>query len=933
MKKLVSIFYDVREDEWKPAFLMVGLHFLLMVVLYFLKPARDSLFLVETGPDQLPIVYIVLALVSLPITWLVSNVLTRYSTRHVIGWVLGFLTINLLLLRWLFVLDHPLVYMVFYIWVGIFGILVISLFWLLANSIFNASQSKRIFPFLTLSAILGSIFGSEASSLVVSYTPIITEDLLYICIALLISAVLLIYFLRGSQSNRQNGNASEKRMGDERQQPSAAKTVFNSRYQLMIACIIGLTTVATTFTDYQFKVLSFEAYPETEILTAFMGTFYAGISLVSLGIQALFSSGIIKKWGVAGAVLTRPVGMMVGGVLMAIEPVLASVIILNGFDSATRYSIDKTGRELLFLPLSQHIKERTKLFIDLFVDRFSRGLSGGLLLLSLFLVENPINLITGVLLFTIVGWIILGYRARKEYINTFRTSLQRMMVDTDSIELNLDEPVVLGLIKESLRSGNDNQILHTLMLLENTDLKPVGDELLELLNHPNSDIRLKALKELQNVKGVQWVDEVEKLLKDEDPEIRVETIYYMCMHSRDDPSSVIQSYMNADNPQMQSAALGCTCKHRDKSTDFQNPEAFDNLLKNLPEETKERVVIKAQIAEALGYLNNRSLANHHLSDLVLDDSRTVVRKALQSISRLKLDRLIPTLLQMLKSNEHTPEIRQTLGAFGDGYLALYKNKFLDSDLDLTIRKKIPGIFYHRPNEQSLRHLEDMIEVTDPELRYHVIKTLNKIHRENPDLEPDKDRVRSCMKFESENYFNLLTIKAIQPKSRPNSILLKALSEKMDQTLERMFRLLGLIYDQKDLYSSYLALKSISSDKRSAAVEFIDNILSPEDRKYIFPIVDDISEEKKMHTGYQLFNIEKKPYDKALNKLLDGDDHWLKACAVYSVSPVCPSALQERVEEYTHSDDPLLRETAQMVQLRNQKRNGTGQPKTDGSNKL
>lgn len=928
MKKLVSIFYDVREGEWKSVFLMVGLHFLLMMVLYFLKPARDSLFLVETGPDQLPVVYIILALVSLPVTYLVSDVLARYSTRHVISWVLAFLTLNLLLLRWLFVFDHPLIYMLFYIWVGIFGILVISLFWLQANSIFDAAQSKRLFSFLTLSAILGSIFGSEASSLVVSYTPVLTEDLLYISIALLGLAILTLYFLPGGDTGKKNKNDSESRIGEERKAPSAAKTVFHSKYQLLIAGIIGLTTVATTFTDYQFKSLSFEAYPETESLTAFMGSFYAGISLASLAIQALFSSGIIKKWGVAGAVLTRPVGMMFGGVLMVIEPVLASVIILNGFDSATRYSIDKTGRELLFLPLSQHIKERTKLFIDLFVDRFSRGLSGGLLLLFLFMMESPINLITWVLLFTILGWIFLGYRAKREYINTFRTSLQRMMVDTESIELNLDEPVILNLIKESLTSGNNNQTLHTLMLLENTDLEPVADELRELLNHPNSDIRLNTLKELQTVENMHWVDDVQKLLNDDDPEIRVETIYYLCLHSKDDPSSIIRSYMESDHPQMQSAALTCTCKHGEQNTEFQNSEAFNNILENLPDEPKERVVIKAQIADALGYIDNRPLANRHLSELVLDDNHTVVKKALRSISRLKLDRLIPTLLQMLKSNDHTPKVRETLGSFGDDYLTLYKNKFLDPQLDITIREKIPGIFYHRLNEQSLRHLEGMIEIDDPVLRYHVIKTLNKIHRKNRDLKPNRERVKSCLRFESENYFNLLAIKVIQPKRRPNSILLKALSEKMDQTLERMFRLLGLIYNQKDLYSSYLALKSISSDKRSAAVEFIDSILEPDDRKFLFPIVDDTGEDKKMEIGYKLFNIKKVKYDQALIKLFEGSDRWLKTCAVYSVSPVCPAVLQEWVEEYTHSDDELLRETAQMVKQRNNRKNGKETHSTD-----
>jgi len=907
---------------------MVGLHFLLMVVLYFLKPARDSLFLVETGPDQLPIVYIILALVSLPVTYLVSDVLARFPTRQVIGWVLGFLTLNLMLLRWLFLFDHPSVYMLFYIWVGIFGILVISLFWLLANSIFDAAQSKRLFSLLTLAAILGSVFGSEASSLIVSYTPVITEDLLYISIGILFLSILLLYFVPGADPGNEGRYQAENRFADNQNSSSAAKTVFQSKYQLLIAGVIGLTTVATTFTDYQFKVLSFDAYPETENLTAFLGTFYAGISLASLGIQVLFSSGIIKKFGVAGAVLTRPLGMMLGGLLMAVEPVLASVVLLNGFDSATRYSIDKTGRELLFLPLSQHIKERTKLFIDLFVDRFSRGISGGLLLLFLFLVDSPITLITWVLLLTITCWIYLGYRAKKEYIDTFRTSLQRMMVDTDSIELNLNEPSILRLIKEQLRSNNDNQVLHTLLLLENSDTLPVAEELRMLLNHPKADIRLRALKELQDFEDIHWIEDVKELLNDESPEVRVETIYYLCMHSDDDPSSVIQSYLEGDEPKLQSAALGCTCKHGDSNSEDPNPVIFDQILENLPENERERTVIKAQVADALGFVNSRKLASHHLSNLLDDEHRIVVRKALQSIAQLKLDRMVPRLLQMLERTEYTLEVRKALGSYGNDYLTLYKSKFLDSSMPLIVRKQIPGIFYHRPNETSIRHLEDMIEADEPELRYHVIKTLNKIHREYPGIKPDKARIESCLRSESSNYFNLLAIKAIQPKSRPNSILLRALSEKMDQTLERMFRLLGLVYNQKDLYSSYLALKSISSDKRSAAVEFIDNILSSEHHKYIFPIVDDISEQKKMETGYKLFNIEKVKYDQALIKLFDEGDRWLKICAIYSVSPVCPANLQERVDEYTRSDDPLYRETAEMVQKRNQRHNDTQEPSSN-----
>ncbi|MDZ7682728.1 MAG: hypothetical protein U5J63_13695 [Fodinibius sp.] len=101
MKKLISTFYDIRKDEWQRVFLMFGLHFILMVILYFLKPARDSLFLTENGPGELPYVYMLLALVSMPVTQLITTVMKRYPVRTVLMWTLGLLAANILFIRWL----------------------------------------------------------------------------------------------------------------------------------------------------------------------------------------------------------------------------------------------------------------------------------------------------------------------------------------------------------------------------------------------------------------------------------------------------------------------------------------------------------------------------------------------------------------------------------------------------------------------------------------------------------------------------------------------------------------------------------------------------------------------------------------------------------------------------------------------------------------
>lgn len=914
MKKLLNIFYDIREGEWKSAGIMFALHFFLMVVLYFLKPARDSLFLVETGPDQLPLVYIVLAFVSLPVTYFVSNVLSKYNIRSVIVGSLGFLAVNLLAIRWLFFLDHPIIYMFFYIWVGIFGILVISLYWILANNLFNVGQSKRLFSFLTLSAILGSIAGSETSSQIVSTSSVVTEDLLYICVALMVVTMGLIWFLPESDSEK----PAEKRLEENKSFSGVdvAKSVFNSKYQFIIAGIIVLTTLATTFTDYQFKVLSHDAYPLTEDLTAFMGTFYAGISLGSFLIQVLFSSGIIKKWGLSGAVLSRPAGMFFGAILMIFEPVLASIVILNGVDGSTRYSIDKTGRELLFLPLSQHVKERTKVFIDLFLDRFARGVAGVVLMVSLLITTNTVYLVSYLLLGTITGWIWLGYKAKKEYVDTFRTSLQRSLIDTQSVELNIEEPSIKKLICESLHSKNETQILHTLILLEETDVSTISATLRKLLKNQNAEIRLRALQLLQSVKKDDYIEDVKELLSDIAPEIRVEAIYYLCQHSSEASIDVIRKYLESEDRSSRSAALGCASKHG--GLDVVDPGIFDELL--LEKTSRDDVVVRAQVADSLAFAEDKSLAAKYLKQLLNDHHKTVVKKAIKSISTQKIDRLIPNLIQRLKDKTFTADIRKTLGSYGPEYLPLFKTKFFETDLDIQIRKQIPGIFYYQPGEQSVGHLMDMIEVDEPELRYHSIKTLSRLKREYPELEMNHEAIRKCIKQESENFFKLMAVKVIQPQDRPNRILLRALTEKMNQTVERIFRLLGLIYDQKDMYSSYLAYNSLSKDRKSASIEFLSNLLSAEDLTYVFPIVDNLEDYKKMRIGAELFDIEKLAYDRGLMQLIYGRDRWLKICALYSVSPVCPADLQQEVVEATESKDALIRETAEMVQQRNNNKN-------------
>jgi len=908
MKKIVNTFYDIREGEWSAAGLMFILHFVLLVTLYFLKPARDSLFLIEIGPRQLPLMYILLAVVAIPVTQVLSRITQQFSVKKVIMWTFAFFMMNLLIIRWLLVEDSGWIYMLFYIWVGIFGILIISQFWLFANGLFDTAQSKRLFAFLNLGAILGAIVGSEMSSVLVSFDFLDTSNLLYVSFFLLAVCMIIIQQIEFTDTSVDySGNSSRDNF---QSVSSVFGTVYRSRYQLLIAGIIGMTMLASTLIDYQFKTIASDTFPETEDLTSFMGTFYGGLSIASLLIQILISAHIINRLGLGGAVMSRPAGLMAGAVLLAIEPVLASAIFLRGFDGATRYSIDKTGRELLFLPLTQEIKKKTKVFLDIFVDRFFRGIAGLLLLLLVYVQGVTVQELTYVVIAVVAVWLVLSLLAKKAYVNKFRESLQKRYVDADNIAFDLNESSLLQSVREMLTDSSDSRIIYALSLLEGNKAEKVADELLDLLEHQRNEIRLRVLKLFQNIESVDATDKVAEMLYDDEPEVRLEAIYYLCLHSGDEPEEVIQSFLGHDDKTLRAAAIGCVGKHGG-DTSIVDEDFFEEMMELTG---KEGIVVRAQLAQALAYVEYDARARNFLSVLVKDEQELVVREAIKSIRIRRDDRFIPLLLDMLKKQKYIFEIRKALASYGEEHLILYKQKFLDVNEDREVRRNIPAVFPLISSQKSVDHLMDMMAEDDPVLRYHVIKALNKLRINYlGDIDFSSKKVRYFLKDEVKMYFELLSVKQVQRTDIPNDILLKSLQEKMDQSIERLFRLCGLCYDPRDMHGAYLAYRSTNRESRAAAIEFMDNILEQEDRKYIFPVIDTIDEEKKLKEGRELFRLPVKSYEEGMVYLLDGEDLWLKACALFSISVECPAALRQRVKEAARNGtSELIRETAQYV---------------------
>jgi AAA family ATP:ADP antiporter len=149
-------------------------------------------------------------------------------------------------------------------------------------------------------------------------------------------------------------------------------------------------------------------------------------------------------------------------------------------------------------------------------------------------------------------------------------------------------------------------------------------------------------------------------------------------------------------------------------------------------------------------------------------------------------------------------------------------------------------------------------------------------------------------------------------SPAGALLSRALEERLEHNLERIFRVLGLHYPPNDIYNAYLGIVSSDRDRRASAVEFLDNVLGHNLKKFLFPIIDRVSDTVTIERGRDLFGVDVTDAQAAILLLIRGRDPWLRTCAIYCCAGGADGEVRRAVEDARNDPDPLVRETAELA---------------------
>src|SRR5262249_27013022 len=110
---------------------------------------------------------------------------------------------------------------------------------------------------------------------------------------------------------------------------------------------------------------------------------------------------------------------------------------------------------------------------------------------------------------------------------------------------------------------------------------------------------------------------------------------------------------------------------------------------------------------------------------------------------------------------------------------------------------------------------------------------------------------------------------------------RALNEKLQRTLDRIYRLLGLLYPWKDISAARWAIEHGEGRERASALEYLDNLIGGNLRKTVMPIVEDMPIEEKVRRG-SAFIRERARAGETLAQLIDDEDQVVASAAIHYV---------------------------------------------------
>ncbi|MCB9586062.1 MAG: hypothetical protein H6718_11735 [Polyangiaceae bacterium] len=336
------------------------------------KTLRDALFLSHFPVEKLPQVVMLSAALSIAVVLVASRLLTRFGPARVVPWVFA-LDAAVFGAAWFTLpsLSHQTAVAVYFA-VSALGALLVSGFWSAFNESFDPHAAKVEVARVGASATLGGVIGGLLAERVSAVTG--PRGVLLVLVAL---GLLGGFYVRRFTRRRRNAVLSPLLKTQAGSAVVLEKTnILRSPLLIRVALMVALLAIASTLLDFVLKAEAQGQFPAEQDLVRFFAAFYTVVSIGTFVVQTSVSSRMLQKAGLGSTLALLPLGIAAGAGMASVTLKVWSAALSKGIEAALTNSTHRSAYELLFTPLSKERKRRTKLIIDVLLQRLGDALGG-----------------------------------------------------------------------------------------------------------------------------------------------------------------------------------------------------------------------------------------------------------------------------------------------------------------------------------------------------------------------------------------------------------------------------------------------------------------------------------------------------------------------------------------------------------------------------
>jgi ATP:ADP antiporter, AAA family len=360
-----------------PALVLSGLAFFFILTAYYIvRPVRDQL----VSSTSLPLFYAITLAAMLLLTPLFGWLVSHFPRRRLLGWSYGFFILCLIGFIPAFVAQDRIgareLGTVFFVWVSVFNLFVVSLFWSFMADVFDSDQARRLFPVIALGGMGGALFGPAVTSLLVKVLGVAP---LLVVSAITLSLALLLLLKLSTREDLRHEAAGDGEAAIGGSLWAGVRDAWSQPFLRYMAILMLLSDAVGTLAYVLVVDYAKANYHDNAARTAFFAHMDLAINLLGALMQVTVTRWLLVRfgagWGLVVPSLINLALLLVVAVFGAIDirilgfvvPLLA---IMQVVTRGTAYGMTKPASDALYTRVAREARYKGKNFIETAVWRF-----------------------------------------------------------------------------------------------------------------------------------------------------------------------------------------------------------------------------------------------------------------------------------------------------------------------------------------------------------------------------------------------------------------------------------------------------------------------------------------------------------------------------------------------------------------------------------